>query len=61
MGILYKLSVKYPNNHIVLTNLAKCEAECLKIKEAKEHLRQALLIYEDYEPALELLEKLKND
>ena len=56
MGILYKLSVKYPENHIILTNLAKCEIKSYKINEAKEHLRKALMIFSDYEPALELLE-----
>ncbi len=55
MGIFSKLIVKYPQNHILLTNLAKCELKCNRKKEAQEHLRQALLIYDDYEPALKLL------
>ncbi len=60
MGIFSKLAVTYPNNHIVLTNLAKCEFKCNKTKEANEHLRQALMIFEDYEPALELLKEINN-
>jgi len=60
MGIFFKLSLTYPKNHILLTNLAKCEAKCNKIKEANEHLRQALMIYDDYQEALELLEEINN-
>ena len=60
MGIFYKLAQKYPNNHILLVNLARCEKECGKIEEAKEHLRQSLLIFSDYSEALELLEELNN-
>ena len=59
MGIFYKLAQKYSDNHILLVNLARCEKECGKIEEAKEHLRQALLIFSDYSEALELLEELK--
>ena len=60
MGIFSKLAIKYPKNHILLTNLAVCEVKCEKIKEANEHLRQALLIFDDYSPALKLLEELNN-
>lgn len=59
MGILFNLSTKYPKNHIILTNLAKCEIKCDKKEEAREHLRQALMIYDDYSEALELLEEIK--
>ncbi len=55
MGIFSKLVVKYPKNHILLTNLAKCELKCNRKKEAQDHIRQALLIYDDYELALKLL------
>ncbi|MBQ2983187.1 MAG: tetratricopeptide repeat protein [Candidatus Gastranaerophilales bacterium] len=55
MGIFSKLIARYPQNHILLTNLAKCELKCNRKKEAQEHLRQALLIFDDYEPALKLL------
>ncbi len=58
MGIFYKLANKYPNNHILLTNLAKCEIKCSKISEAQEHLRQALMIFDDYKEALDLLEEI---
>ncbi len=58
MGIFYKLAQKYPQNHILLTNLAKCEAKCSKTKEALEHLRQALMVFDDYKEALDLLEEL---
>lgn len=61
MGILYKLAIKYPQNHILLTDLAKCEHFCNKDKESLEHLRQALMIYDDYDEALNLLEELKSD
>ena len=60
MGLLSKLVVKYPKNHILLTNLAKCEAKCDKKDEAIEHLRQALLIFDDYSEALNLLKELNN-
>lgn len=58
MGIFYKLAHSYPNNHILLTNLAKCELKCNKKAEAQEHLRQALLIFDDYQEALDLLEEI---
>ena len=50
----------YPKNHILLTNLAKCEIKCSKLDEAKEHLRQALLIYDDYKEALDLLKEINS-
>ena len=59
MGIFSKLVVDYPKNHILLTNLAKCELQCQKITEATEHLRQALMIYSDFDEALKLLEEIK--
>ena len=58
MGIFYKLANKYPQNHILLTNLAKCELKCNKKDEAQEHLRQALMIFDDYQEALDLLEEI---
>ena len=61
MGIFSKLIVKYSNSHILLTNLAKCELKCNKKSEAKEHLRQALMIFDDYDEALKLLEEINND
>ena len=61
MGLFSKLAIKYPKNHILLTNLAKCEIKCNKKQEAKEHLRQALMIFDDFEDALNLLEELNND
>lgn len=59
-GIYSKLVQKYPKNHILLTNLAKCELETNRKDKALEHLRQALLIYDDYPEALELLKEVKN-
>jgi len=58
MGIFYNLVQKYPQNHILLTNLAKCELKCDKKTEATEHLRQALMIFDDYKDALDLLEEI---
>ncbi len=58
LGLYFKLAKTYPKNHIILTNLAKCEIKCDKINEAKEHLRQALMIYDDYSEALELLKEI---
>lgn len=58
-GIFSKLMPNYSNNHILLTNLARCEKETGRIDEAKEHLRQALMIFDDYKEALELLEEIK--
>ena len=58
MGIFYKLANKYPDNHILLTNLAKCELKCNKKEEAQEHIRQALMIFDDYQEALDLLEEI---
>lgn len=60
MGIFYKLVVRHPKNHILLTNLAKCEYKCSKKEEALEHLRQALMVFDDYEDALKLLEEINN-
>ncbi len=60
MGIFFNLSRKYSNNHMLLTNLAKCELKCGKKKEALEHIRQALFIYDDYKDALELLEEISD-
>ena len=60
IGIFYKLSLMYPQNHILLTNLAKCEYECGKTNEASEHLRQALMIFDDYKEALELLKEIND-
>ncbi len=58
MGIFYKLALSYPDNHILLTNLAKCELKCDKKNEAQEHIRQALMIFDDYQEALDLLEEI---
>lgn len=60
MGIFSKLVVTYPKNHILLTNLAACESKCERKKEAQNHIQQALLIFDDYKPALKILEELKN-
>ena len=60
MGIFYKLAVKYPKNHIILTDLARCEMKTGRKKEALEHLRQALMVYDDYQEALNLLEELNS-
>ncbi|MBR5304216.1 MAG: tetratricopeptide repeat protein [Candidatus Gastranaerophilales bacterium] len=60
MGIFHKLVLNYPKNHILLTNLAKCEYNCDKKQEANEHLRQALMIFDDYKEALDLLEEINN-
>ena len=60
MGSFFKLAKIYPKNHILLTNLAKCEYKCDKINEAKEHLRQALMVFDDYKEALDLLEEINN-
>lgn len=59
-GLFFKLVKYYPKNHILLTNLAKCEYKIGKIEEAKEHLRQALLVFDDYQDALNLLEEMNN-
>ncbi|MBR2068450.1 MAG: tetratricopeptide repeat protein [Candidatus Gastranaerophilales bacterium] len=59
-GIFYKLVLNYPKNHILLINLAKCEHALSRDKEALEHTRQALMIYDDYQDALNLLEELTN-
>jgi Flp pilus assembly protein TadD len=48
MGIFFKLAKIYPKNHIILTNLAKCENICGRKKEALDHIRQALMVYDDY-------------
>ena len=61
MGIFFKLALKYPDNHILLTNLARCEMKCNKKKEALEHLRQALMIFDDYKEALDLVEEINNN
>ncbi len=60
MGIFFRLAKTYPKNHIILTNLAKCENICGKKKEALDHIRQALMVYDDYEDALKLLKEIEN-
>lgn len=60
MGIFYKLALNYPKNHILLTNLAKCELKCGRKKEALDHIRQALLVFDDYSDALNLLEEVNS-
>ncbi len=60
LGLFFKLLKYYPKNHILLTNLARCEFETGKIEEAKEHVRQALLVFDDYQEALNLLEEINN-
>lgn len=58
--IFKKLIETYPDNHILLTNLAKCEIHEKDYNSAKEHLRQALMIFDDYDEALKLLEEVNN-
>lgn len=60
MGIFHKLAHKYPKNHILLTDLAKCENICGKKHEALEHVRAALMVYDDYSEALKLLKEINN-
>ena len=60
MGSFFRLVKIYPKNHILLTNLARCEFKSNKINEAKEHLRQALMVFDDYKEALDLLEEINN-
>ena len=60
LGLFSKLIKDYPKNHMLLVNLAKCEYKTLKKDQALEQLRQALLIFEDYPEALELLEEINN-
>jgi len=60
LGIFFKLLQRYPKNHILLTNLAKCEYKCNKKNEAIEHVRQALMIFDDYQEALDLLEEINS-
>ena len=60
LGLFFKLIKSYPDNHILLTNLAKCEYKCNKKDEALEHIRRALMIFDDYKEALELLEEINN-
>ena len=60
LGIFFKLVQIYPKNHILLTNLAKCEYNYDKKQEASEHLRQALMVFDDYQEALDLLEEINN-
>ncbi len=57
-GLLYKLADKYPKNHVLLTDLAECEIKCDKKQQAKKHLQDALMVFDDYEPALKLLEEI---
>ncbi len=60
LGLFFKLIKTYPDNHILLTNLAKCEYKCNKKDEALEHIRRALMIFDDYKEALSLLEEITN-
>ena len=60
IGCFSKLAKTYSNNHILLTNLARCEYEIGKKNEAMEHIRQALMIFDDYTDALNLLEEINN-
>lgn len=56
-GIFKKLSKNYPKNHILLCDLARCEIELKNFKQAKETLKQALMIFPDYEDGIKLLKQ----
>ncbi len=60
-GIFKKLKESYPNNHILLCDLAKCEIKIEKYKEAKENIKQALMLYPDFEYGIKLLKEVENN
>ena len=60
-NLFYKLIDKYPENHILFTNLAYCEHKIGDDTLALEHVRRALLIFDDYKEALDLLEEIKTN
>ncbi len=60
-NLFYKLIDRYPENHILFTNLAYCEHKIGEDTLALEHIRRALLIFDDYKEAKELLEEIKSN
>lgn len=60
-GVFKILTAKYPDNHIILTDMAEC---LLKLDDkccAKEYAMKALNKYKDYEPALKILKEVTKD
>ena len=56
-GIFKKLSNEYPNNHILLCDLAKCQIKMEEFENAKENAKRALLIFPDFEDAIKILKE----
>ena len=56
-GIFKKLAGKYPENHLLLCDLAKCELKMGEIENAKENAKKALLIFPDFEDAIKILKE----
>jgi tetratricopeptide (TPR) repeat protein len=59
--IYEKLLEMYPKNHLVLTSLAQGYFEIKDFKNAKKYATEALTIFSDFEDALEILDKIKEE
>ncbi len=60
-GIFNKLTETYPNNHIILCDLAKCETKIGEYNNAKKHLEQALTLFPDFEYGLKILKEVQQN
>ena len=60
-GIFNKLAKTYPNNHILLTELAKCQLKLGAFQNAKENAKKALMIFSDFEDAIKVLKEAQNN
>ncbi len=60
-NIFHKLSHEYPENHLLLCDLARCEIKLGKLDHAKEHIKKALMIFPDFEEGIKLLKEVQNN
>ena len=60
LGLL-KLTELYPENHLILLDLATSYFETDDFENAKKYTKASLSIYPDFEDGLKLLKKLENN
>ena len=58
-GILSKLKEAYPDNHILLCDLAKCEIKIGEYDNAKENIKKALMQFPGFDYGLKLLKEVE--
>ncbi|GBF23459.1 TPR repeat-containing protein, partial [Candidatus Gastranaerophilus sp. (ex Termes propinquus)] len=59
--IFKELTGKYPKNHIMLTNLAKCELKLNEFEAAKTYASKALEVFSDFDDAIKILKKVEQN